>query len=237
MLYLIHGSDTDKTLVKFQALISALRVKRPDAEVFNIQSDSFKVAEFENLIVGQGLFEQKYIVVANSICEVDTVREEIVTRLLDMTQSPNVFVFREGVLDTKTKKEFEKHATKQEEHVVRKGEEQRFNIFSLADALGRRDSKALWVLYTRALRACAVPEEIHGTLAWQVRSMLATSVSKSADEAGQKPFTYSKAKQFLRNYTSEELKKMSSELVALYHDAHRGIHDLDIALERWILRV
>jgi len=67
--------------------------------------------------------------------------------------------------------------------------------------------------------------------------MLLAHTSSTADEAGLNPFVYQKAKQGTRKYSPEELKQLSSSLVSLYHDARRGKHGLDEALERFVLSV
>jgi hypothetical protein len=72
-------------------------------------------------------------------------------------------------------------------------------------------------------------------LFWQIKTLRAALVAKSAEEAGLKPFAWSKAKRFLSKWTSETLEKASISLVALYHDARRGEHHLETGLEKWIL--
>ena len=166
----------------------------------------------------------------------DTVQDS----LKDIAASDNVFVMLEGELDKKTLTKLEKHAYKVQEFTSRlnlDGKKEVFNNFALTDALGKRDKKNLWVLYQKALMNGSVPEELHGILFWQVKSMLLAVGSKSAEEAGLKPFVYNKAKGFARNYTHDELITLSRDLVTLYHDARRGIGDFGVRLEQWVLRV
>jgi len=65
--------------------------------------------------------------------------------------------------------------------------------------------------------------------------MIVARLSKDANESGLKPYVFQKSKSFAQNYSEDEMKKMSSSLVSIYHDSRRGIHDFDIALERFIL--
>jgi energy-converting hydrogenase Eha subunit H len=67
--------------------------------------------------------------------------------------------------------------------------------------------------------------------------MLLVAEAKTAGEAGVAPFVFTKAKNFLKNYSVPELQTLSSKLVRMYHDAHRGIHDFEIALERFVLHL
>jgi DNA polymerase III delta subunit len=118
--------------------------------------------------------------------------------------------------------------------VQRKNE---FNIFALTDALGERNRARLWTLYQKALMQGSEPEEIHGILFWQVKSLLAAAQSKTAAEAGLKPFVWSKSQGFLRNYSLDELKKISSKMVGLYHLSRIESLDLEDELEEFVLQL
>lgn len=107
-----------------------------------------------------------------------------------------------------------------------------FNIFALADALGERDKKKLWVLYVKAIRNGNSAEEISGTLFWQMKSML--TLAKGGGKA-LNPFVKSKAQRFIKNYSEDELQKLSFQFVENYHKAHRGGLPLGERLEQLIL--
>ena len=109
-----------------------------------------------------------------------------------------------------------------------------FTIFALADAMGKRDRKSLWMLLTRALRMGNKPEDIAGVLHWQARSMLAATQAKSASEANMKEFVYSKSKRYGGNFKENELRDLSRNLLILYHEGHRG-DDMTLLLERFAL--
>ena len=87
-----------------------------------------------------------------------------------------------------------------------------FDPFVLASALERGDKKALWIAYEEALRAGHEPEALAGILAWKARSMLGRSSLKD-----------------------ERARKLSSDMVTLYHESRRGAGDLGLLLERYIL--
>ena len=67
--------------------------------------------------------------------------------------------------------------------------------------------------------------------------MLLSAKAGTAIEADLKPFVYSKAKGYLKNYSEKELILLSSNLVALYHDARRGKGELETNLEKFILKI
>ena len=111
------------------------------------------------------------------------------------------------------------------------------NPFALTDALVARDKKALWLQLRTLLDNGLRGEEIVGTLWWQLKTMRMAGLTKSAEEAGMKDFSYNKAKQALRKYSKEEVERLSQELLVLYHDAHAGKGDMELSLEKWVLGV
>lgn len=249
MLYLLYGSDTEKARAKARELLESLQKKKPQAEVFRIDpssrvelttghsAENWFETRIDELVSSQGLFNSNYIVYFTNVFESPEAKEGFLKKLQDIADSPNIFLVVEQTVDKKTLIKITEVAEKvQPFDKLRAGHSKaEFNIFSLTDAFGKRDKKKLWVLYQRALQTDAMPEEIHGILFWQLKSMLLASGTKSAGEAGVAPFVFTKAKNFLKSYSAEELRALSSTLVRMYHDAHRGIHDFEIALERFIL--
>lgn len=230
MIYVFYG---EKTLDKFNNLIESLLKKKPDASIFKINSESFSPDSLVELTQGQGLFEKKYIVSLNGVLQ----EEEILSNLKDISESENIFVFWENEIDKKTLKKLEKYSEKISggENIIEKKES--FNMFSFSDSLGKRDKKQLWILYQKALSQAVRPEEIHGIFVWQAKSMILATNTNSAEEAGMKEFPYNKAKGYAKNFTKDELTLLLRRLVSIYHDSRRGIHEFDIALEKFVLEV
>lgn len=115
----------------------------------------------------------------------------------------------------------------------KKGRE--FNIFALTDAVGARDKKRAWILYQGALAAGISAEEVFFKIVWQVKCLLIASKTKSVAETDMKPFPYSKAKSFLKNFKTGELEKLSEELVVGYHQARQGKADMETLVEKLLL--
>ena len=243
MFYFLYGEDKDKARKKAHELIDGLVKKRPNASFFKIDGENFSLGKLEEMIGGQGLFESKQIVFLDNVLEDKETKEEIADKIKEIAESPNAFVFIEGKVDKATLGKVEKSAEKVQEFKIAgspassKESKEKFNTFSLADVFGRRDKKNLWTLYQEALSQGVAPEEINGVLFWQLKSMIVANKSKSADVSGLKPYVFQKSKSFARNYSEEEMKKLSSALVSVYHDSRRGIHDFEIALERFILDI
>ena len=112
-----------------------------------------------------------------------------------------------------------------------------FNIFSLTDAVGARNKKEAWVLYEKALASEMVAEEIFWKIVWIVKSMLIASCTKDYSETEMKEFPYKKAKEFSRNFSKDELENLSESLVVGYHNARRGIGEIETLIEKILLRL
>ncbi|MSR87787.1 MAG: hypothetical protein EXS69_01305 [Candidatus Zambryskibacteria bacterium] len=112
-----------------------------------------------------------------------------------------------------------------------------FNIFALTDAIGARKKRDAWVLYQKALASGMVAEEVFFKLVWQVKTMLIANSTSSAIEADMKPFTYNKAKSFLKNFSTSELQNLSKDLVLGYHQARRGEGEIETLVEKTLLKL
>nr|MBA3733471.1 hypothetical protein [Patescibacteria group bacterium] len=78
-------------------------------------------------------------------------------------------------------------------------------------------------------------EEIHGIFFWQVKNMILASRAKSPNDTGLSPFVYNNALKGARNYKTEELTSMSTELIDMTHRVRSGEGEMEIMLEKWIL--
>jgi DNA polymerase III delta subunit len=236
MLYFLYG-DVPKAAEKARGIVDSLLLKQPDAARFKIDSQSWEANEMESLLHGQGLFSQRYIIELRHFLENSDATESIISFLPEIAESPNVFIWVDRDVDAKVLEKIEKHATKVQNFAeIKKPEAPKFNIFSLGEALCERNKQKLWVLFQDALNYFA-PEEIHGTLFWQIKGLLLAQKFKTAKEADMKDFPFNKAKAGAKKYSEEELEKMASELIAVSHDSRRGVHNFEIALERWVLSI
>jgi len=240
MLYFLYGEDWRGARKKSVELLESLQNKKPDASLFKFDSESWNEPQFEEFLASQGLFEKKFIVFLDGVFQNKEAKEIIKESLERISQSDNLFLFLEGSIDKETERQVKKFSEK-----IQKFEEEKpkgfrkrdFDVFSLAEAIGRRDKKNLWVLYRKAIDIGITPEEINGILFWQIKSMIVASGATNATEAGLSPFVFGRAKTYSKNYSKEELQKLSGRLVTSYHEAHRGIYDFDIALERFVLEI
>lgn len=161
--------------------------------------------------------------------------EEVLASLADMATSPNVFVVLEGQLLADAKKKYAKYAERVEEFAATKPEQ--FNVFQIAEALAKKDKKQMWILLQEAKALGIRDEETVGILWWQLKSLRLAKQTRSAEEAGMKDYPYKKASQSLRNFKDGEVEVLSRSLLELYHHAHQGKREMDVALEEWVLTV
>lgn len=245
MIYLIYGNKDETVRDKVRSIVNAQISKKPDALQFRVTDDNWAEMNLDELLGGQALFVQKYIVIFDHLLRQkghkeaqDYRQEQLFAKLKEFQESDHIFIFAEGELTKEVLKKFEKQAEKvQELSEVEKKEKPRFNVFALADALGQKNKKELWVLYEKALMNGAVAEEIHPILFWQVKAMLGAVRAHSAEEAGLNPFVYKKSTMFAKNFSEAELKNVASKLVTMYHDARRGFVDMEVEMERFVLGI
>ncbi|MEK7607692.1 MAG: hypothetical protein AAB484_02085 [Patescibacteria group bacterium] len=236
MFYIIHGTDIEKAREKSHVLFDALKTKKPDASVGTLTAEAVNTDKLDELTQSQGLFENKQIIFMDRTLENKDVREIILEKIDAIKDSPNIFIFFEGKLTKEVLKKLEKRAEKIQEYVLdEETPKEASNFFALADAFGARDKKKLWILFCDAIDRDAVPEEIHGILFWQAKSLALAEKISSANEAGLNPFVYGKAKRFLSNWKKGEIDAMLSKLVRMYHRAHMGEVNFEIELEKFAL--
>ncbi len=237
MLYLIYGTDTHKARKKLHELLALAKKKRPGAEVFKITTENWSEAQFDELLVSQGLFEQKYTVVLDNLFEKKDFKTYILERLTGMKDSEQIFLMLESSVDSSSLKKIEKFSEKTQEFDLPAGKLEKSSIFSITNGLLDKDKKKLWISLIDFLNRGSAPEEIHGIFFWQVKNMILASRAESLGEAGLSPFVYRNALTGARHYKTEELQKMSGELVNMTHKVRQGEGDLEIMLEKWVLNL
>jgi len=241
MYYFLHGTDTNKSREKLHELLALAKKKRPDAEIFKMTTENWSEGQFDELLIAQGLFEQKYTVVLDNLFEKKDVKEYVVDRLENLKDSEQIFLFLESKVDSASLKKIEKHGEKIQEFAkkdlpAQAGEaKEKSNIFSITNGLLDKDKKTLWVSLIDFLNKGAVAEEIHGIFFWQIKNMILASRSTSSSETGLSPFVYKNALSGSRNYKTEDLQKMSGELVEMTHKVRSGEGELEVMLEKWVL--
>lgn len=235
MLYVIYGTDTHKARAKLHDLLDLAKKKRPEAELFKLTTENWSEGQFDELLVAQGLFEQKYTTVLDNLFEKKDLKNYVMDRLEEMKESEQIFLMLESSIDAASLKKLEKFSEKVQEFDKKEDKKPNINIFSITDGLVQKDKKKLWISYIDLLGKGAVAEEVHGILFWQVKNMILASRASGGTETGLSPFVYKNALTGARNYKNEDLQKMSSELVDMTHRVRQGKGELEIMIEKWVL--
>lgn len=235
MLHVFYGNDFPRVRKELRKTIDSLLAKRKESSVISVEGGAFDAESLESYVSVQGLFEKSSIIVFDGILKNEEAAYSIGSALEDMAGSSNIFILVEEEIASALLKKLEKYAKVSHFEGEKGGPV--FNIFSLAEALGRRDRKTLWVLYEKAKLAGVSDEEMHGILLWQVRTMLLARGSQSAGDAGLKPFVFTKAANYEKKYPDKELRDLSERFVSVLHDDRRGSVPFEIGFEKLLLSV
>ncbi len=233
MLRVFFGNDTIRVREEAFTLLDNLR--REGAQATILEANNYEPGVIIETVGSQSLFGGNQVYLFDTPSQEEKFYEEVVDNLSSMKEQKSVFIVVEAGLLAAEKKRFLKHADTIEEYKATAVE--RFNSFSLADALSRKDRKTLWLLFHEAILAGIAAEELVGILWWQLKTLRLAAIAKSAEEAGLKDFPYQKAKRSLSKFGEGELEKLSASLLTLVHNSRLGFYDTDQALERWILRI
>ncbi len=237
MLYFIYGKDTQKSRKKLHELLDWAKKKRPESEFFKLTTENWSESQFDELISSQGLFDQKYTVVLDTLFENKEAKSYVLNRIEDLASSEQLFFILDRDVDAASLKKIEKYAKQVQEFAKVESKKSEFNIFGITDGLLQRDKKKLWISYLDSIKKGSAPEEIHGIFFWQVKNMILSSRAGSSGETGLSLFVYKNALTGARKYKTEELINFSNELIEMTHRVRDGKGDMGVMLEKWVLLV
>ncbi len=228
MIYLFHGSDSEKVRRKAFAWVAAARAKESGLTYVRLSREEITDAALEDIALSGGLFVKRLLVLIDDpfqnlrgTDEEDGDREEVpgsieahIDRLAD---SDNAIIILAPKLTAAKVKKFiakakvEYRYDKSVTHEAARG----FNT-NLVNALAARSREKLWLEVNRALRSGDAPEMIHGLLHWKARDLM---------EKGS------------RTWKPQEARNLSLSLIELLQNTRRGGLDLSLSLERFSLSV
>jgi DNA polymerase III delta subunit len=216
VIYLFHGSDTNKVRAKAFQWVAAARAKAPDAYYTRLDAGSTSAEALQEALMAQGLFFSKTLVLVDDPFSDADAGEAVLESLAALATSPNAVIILAPKLLTTRLKKIEPHVEKAYEiNVVEKKAARGFNSV-LVNALADRNRAKLWLEITKARRQGDVPEMIHGLLHWKARDLM--------QKGG-------------RGWSAEESRKLSRDLIELLSDSRSGELSLDLSLERFALSI
>lgn len=206
MIYILVGNDLKKRNIYKKTLLDNREVILPTQS--QISTDLLL-----GYAGGSTLFGNSLSFVIENILHEDSFILSA-KDLIILQESNSFFIFLEDTLKAVDEKKYKKYATIEHFNDRKLNPVLKINTFSIADAFARRDKIDTWILYNNAIIKGVEPELISGMLFWKIKMMILN---------GNKLFHIN------------ELKNQSSNIVSLYHRAHRGECDFSIGLEQFIL--
>ncbi|OGG73737.1 hypothetical protein A3A40_02380 [Candidatus Kaiserbacteria bacterium RIFCSPLOWO2_01_FULL_54_20] len=104
--------------------------------------------------------------------------EEFVDLLEVFAESPHTFIFKEEKLLKAETEALKKAGAKIELEKKAEKKEYRFDNFGVAEALGKKDKKGLWLALMASWREGEKPEAVAGLMAWKARQMKDIKLSR-----------------------------------------------------------
>ncbi|MBX4216257.1 hypothetical protein KW797_04915 [Candidatus Parcubacteria bacterium] len=231
MLYLFHGGR-DARIKAIGERKDALMKKDRDALYRPLAEEEWNGPSLEELARGQGLFGGTAYFLIKEFLATKEDREFFMDMAPLLGRSHNVFF----VSEPSATKEMAKAVEKAGGEVVALAEGEKAkrdgSNFALADAAAKRDRKLSWALFLEALGKGASAEELHGILFWQMKNLV---LAKHAASGTPLSFPLMKARSASALWKDGELDSALSRLVSIYHESHRGLYELPVALELFLL--
>ena len=153
----------------------------------------------------------------SNILEREEERSFVYSKMSELSASLNSFVFVESKLLKSELDEFKKVKAQINYFELPKEKHEKYNNFILANDLGAKDKKSLWLHYREAVDLGVGFEELVGVMFWKVKDML--------------------VKRFYGKWKREELQNVGARLAYLLPEARREGKDAEIAFEQFILEI
>lgn len=206
MIYILIGEDTKNK----NEYIRGLTVGR---ENFLLPSNDLDLSVLMNHASNNSLFGENPVVIVENI-----LKDENLNFSKDqwayLKDSKTVFIFKEDKLLASEQKKYKSYGEIKIFENKKILSTNKFNVFSITDSFANRDKVNTWILYGEAIERGIEPEAIAGILFWKIKKMILEGS---------------------RVFDQKELLNQSSQIISIYHKAHRGETDFTIGLEQFIL--
>ncbi len=206
MIYILLGDDHKSKNIYLSELTR-------NKEVALMQALSLEKETIMNYSSSSSLFGDQPVVLMDGVLG-EGVLNFTSEDILFLSKSETVFIFKEEKMLAIEQKKYKKYSDLKVFENKKNIKTDKFNPFLITDSFALKDKMNTWIHYNNAIRAGLEPEAIAGTLFWKIKTMILSGN---------------------RNFTKEELKRSSSNIVSLYHEAHRGESDFVVGLEQFIL--
>lgn len=225
MIYFFYGKKSKEAREKVSKTIASLVSKKPNSALFKMEPEGWNSGQVMEYAEGKGLFSEKYIIYLDNVFENKEAKDWFFTssNIRAISESENIFIILEKKIDKTSLEKIKKNNGKVQEFNdanKKEGTDQRekYNVFLITNAIEDRDKKRAWMLFREAVDVGVSMEELCGSFFWKIKTMI-TNI------------------RYVKSYSQDELKKMAISLASMYHDAHLGLLDFELSLEKFILSI
>jgi hypothetical protein len=212
MIYLFSGDDSKNKILNYEKFIKTIPLS---TEKFFITRNNFDPFQIENFYSGASLFSALSAILFKDILEREENANFVLSKLKEMGESENSFVFLEGKLNKGTLDAFKKARAEINVFELSKEKKEKYDNFLVANAFANKDKLNTWICFRQAMDLGVGMEEIIGVLFWKIKDMI--------------------LKKNFSNFSEDELKGFASKLSYLLPEARKNGKDAESALEEFLL--
>lgn len=238
MLYFIYGEDVIKSHENLDNLVVKFLKEEKQSSIFRINEDSFSFSFFNDVLKTNNLFTKRNIVIVKRLFSNNLFVDYLLKNLKHLHESNNVFIFWEESISLQCLNDIKKCANNIQEFKLGKQKkdkkQQGASLFKIVDLFASRKRNELWLQYQKELFKGTNVEDIFWKIVWQVKNLLSI---KNGGGKNLHPFVYKKSKNSAMLFKKQELSNYSEKLIEMYHKNRLGKIDLEVGLEKFLLRV
>ncbi len=212
MIYLFSGDDSKNKILNYEKFIKNIPV---DTEKLFITRNNFDPFQVENFYSGSSLFSTLSTLIFQDILEREENSSFILSKLKEMGESDNSFVFLESKLNKVILDAFKKARAEINVFELPKEKKEKYDNFLVANAFANKDKLNTWVCFRQAMDLGVGMEEIVGVLFWKIKDML--------------------LKKNFNKFSEEQLKGFISKISYLLPEARKNGKDAESAFEEFLL--
>jgi hypothetical protein len=212
MLYLFSGDDAKNKLAGYEKFIKTVP---KSTEIFAVSRNNFDRTQIESLYSGSSLFSATSAVVFSGVLDYEETREFALSKLKQMGESENHFIFLESKLNKPILDTFKKARAEINIFELPKAKKEKYDNFLVANAFANKDKLNTWIYFRQAMDAGVVMEEIIGVLFWKIKDVL--------------------LKKNFAKFSEKELKNFISRISYLLPEARKQGRDAESAFEQFLL--
>lgn len=238
MIILIHGKAVRKSHEGFTKLMAQFLKKKNPPALYRVDGDDFVESFFDGFLKTDNLFSASNLVGAKRLLQNCHSKDYIIKHLEQLASSKNIFILWEELVAPEHLEQIKKYGEVKEfindPQDKGKGYGKDNSLFKIADLFAARKKEDAWLLYQKKLFDGIDPEDVFWKLFWQTKALI--SVTKGGGRYLHQ-FVYAKAQKSAVLFEDSELEHRLDELVGLYHRHRKGVADLAIGLEKFMLKI